>query len=59
MDESRKIDAGLMNATDLSKVPENVRKLEAQGYDGLITAEMSGDPFSPCCWRPSTASGSS
>ncbi len=42
-----KIDAGLMNTADLSKVPEAVRKLEAEGYDGLITAEMSGDPFFP------------
>jgi probable F420-dependent oxidoreductase len=42
-----KIDAGLMNTSDLSSIPENVRKLEAQGYDGLITAEMSGDPFFP------------
>lgn len=42
-----KIDAGLMNSNDLRKVPERVRTLEAQGYDGLITAEMSGDPFFP------------
>ena len=42
-----KIDAGLMNVSDLSKVPDQVRKLEAEGYDGLITAEMSGDPFFP------------
>ncbi len=42
-----KVDAGLMNTSDLSKVPDQVRALEAQGYDGLITAEMSGDPFFP------------
>jgi probable F420-dependent oxidoreductase len=42
-----KVDAGLMNISDLSKVPDQVRALEAQGYDGLITAEMSGDPFFP------------
>jgi len=42
-----KVDAGLMNTSDLSKVPADVRKLEEQGYDGLITAEMSGDPFFP------------
>ncbi len=42
-----KIDAGLANITDLSKVPDSVRKLEAEGYDGLITAEMSVDPFLP------------
>ncbi|HIG71324.1 MAG TPA: LLM class F420-dependent oxidoreductase [Myxococcales bacterium] len=42
-----KIDAGLMNTADLSKVPDAVRKLESEGYDGLITAEMNGDPFFP------------
>lgn len=42
-----KIDAGLLDTTDLSKVPDRVRTLEAEGYDGLITAEMSGDPFFP------------
>jgi len=47
MGDDMKIDAGLMNTADLSKVPNDVRKLEAQGFDGLITAEMSGDPFLP------------
>ena len=42
-----KIDAGLMSVTDLSKVADSARKLEAEGYDGLITAEMSADPFFP------------
>ena len=40
-----KIDAGLMGSlTDVSK---NAQELEAQGFDGLITAEMSSDPFFP------------
>ena len=42
-----KIDAGLVGMTDLTKVPEAARKLEAEGYDGVITAEMSSDPFFP------------
>lgn len=42
-----KIDAGLFNTADLASVPESAKKLEAQGYDGLITAETSGDPFFP------------
>jgi probable F420-dependent oxidoreductase len=42
-----KIDAGLMGPTDLTKVPAEAKRLEAEGYDGLITAEMSTDPFFP------------
>ena len=42
-----KIDAGLANTANLSKVPAEARRLEAEGYDGLVTAEMSGDPFFP------------
>ena len=41
-----KIDAGLMTA-DLAHVPENARRLEAQGYDGIVTAETAHDPFFP------------
>ncbi len=41
-----KIDAGLMTA-DLAHVPENAKRLEAQGYDGIVTAETSHDPFFP------------
>ena len=41
-----KIDAGLMTA-DLASVPENAKRLEAQGYDGIVTAETSHDPFFP------------
>ena len=40
-----KIDAGLMGG--LSQVPEKAREIEAQGYDGAVTAEMSSDPFLP------------
>ena len=53
-----KIDAGLMTA-DLASVPENAKRLEAQGYDGIVTAETSHDPFLRCCSRPSTRSASS
>ncbi|MCP5060408.1 MAG: LLM class F420-dependent oxidoreductase [bacterium] len=41
-----KVDAGLM-LTDLATVPDAARALEAQGFDGLITAEMAHDPFFP------------
>jgi probable F420-dependent oxidoreductase len=40
-----KIDAGLMG--DLGGVPKAAQALEAQGFDGLVTAEMSSDPFFP------------
>jgi probable F420-dependent oxidoreductase len=40
-----KIDAGLMD--ELGAVPGRVREIEAQGFDGVVTAEMSGDPFLP------------
>ena len=40
-----KIDAGL--AGPLEEVPQRARELEEQGYDGLVTAELSGDPFLP------------
>jgi probable F420-dependent oxidoreductase len=40
-----KVDAGLMGSLD--EVPERIRELEAQGYDGVVTAEMSTDPFLP------------
>ena len=40
-----KIDAGLMGA--LTEVPDAVRAYEEQGFDGVVTAEMSGDPFFP------------
>lgn len=40
-----KIDAGLMGS--LPDVPKKARELEAQGFDGLVSAEMSADPFLP------------
>jgi probable F420-dependent oxidoreductase len=40
-----KVDAGLMGS--LAEVPVKARELEAQGFDGLVTAEMSTDPFFP------------
>ena len=33
-----KIDAGLMGS--LEDVPRRVKELEAQGFDGLVTAEL-------------------
>jgi len=41
-----KIDAGLI-ASDLAQVPARARELEAQGYDGCVSAEISSDPFFP------------
>jgi len=40
-----KVDAGLGNR--LESVPEQVREIEAMGYDGLRVAEMNHDPFLP------------
>lgn len=42
-----KIDSGLMGTANLSEIPEQVRKLEAEGYDGMVTAEIANDPFFP------------
>jgi probable F420-dependent oxidoreductase len=41
-----KIDAGLVGA-GLEQAPERARQLEAEGYDGLVTAEIASDPFLP------------
>ena len=41
-----KIDAGLMT-TDLGGVPARAKEREEAGFDGIVTAEMSGDPFFP------------
>jgi probable F420-dependent oxidoreductase len=41
-----KVDGGLMS-TDLTRVPERARALEATGYDGAVSAEVSNDPFLP------------
>ena len=40
-----KVDAGLMGKLD--QVPEAIRALEEQGFDGAITAELASDPFLP------------
>ena len=40
-----KVDAGIGH--DLNKIPDQVKKLEAAGYDGVRTAEMNHDPFFP------------
>lgn len=42
-----KIDSGLMGIADLSQVPAQVKRLEAEGYDGMVTAEIANDPFLP------------
>ncbi len=41
-----KIDAGLMVGS-LEDVPQRVRELESQGFDGIVTAELGSDPFFP------------
>jgi probable F420-dependent oxidoreductase len=41
-----KVDAGLI-AADLAEVPARARELEAQGFDGCVTAEIASDPFLP------------
>jgi len=40
-----KVDAGISH--ELNKIPDQVRKLESAGYDGVRTAEMNHDPFFP------------
>jgi probable F420-dependent oxidoreductase len=40
-----KVNGGAMGP--LSKIPERARDIEAMGYDGLISAEVSHDPFFP------------
>jgi len=40
-----KIDTGL--GSTLSDIAENAKQLEEQGFDGVVTAELSGDPFLP------------
>ena len=41
-----KIDSGLMGS-DLSEMAQRARALEDLGYDALLTAETSHDPFLP------------
>jgi len=40
-----KVDGGLFG--DLAQIPERVKALEADGYDGAMSAETSHDPFFP------------
>ena len=40
-----KVDAHM--TPDWHQIPDHVRSLEAQGYDGVGTAEMNHDPFMP------------
>ena len=40
-----KVDSGI--GTDLHKIPDQVKAIEAAGYDGVRTAEMNHDPFFP------------
>ena len=40
-----KVLGGLMG--DLAAVPERARQIEAKGYDGAVSAEVSSDPFLP------------
>ena len=40
-----KVDAHM--TPDWHQIPDHVRNLEAQGYDGVGTAEMNHDPFMP------------
>ena len=40
-----KIDAGMFGG--LADVPASAKKLEEQGFDALITAELNNDPFFP------------
>jgi probable F420-dependent oxidoreductase len=41
-----KVDAGLIIG-DLAGVPARAKEIEAQGYDGCVSAEISSDPFFP------------
>jgi len=43
-----KIDGGVMGF-DLSKVPARAKALEELGVDGIMSAEVSNDPFLPLC----------
>ncbi len=41
-----KVDAGILGQ-GLASVPARVRALEAEGYDGAVSAEIASDPFLP------------
>ncbi len=40
-----KVDTHL--TADWHQIPDHIKKLESQGYDGAGTAEMNHDPFIP------------
>jgi len=42
-----KIDSGLTGTADMAEIPAQARALEAQGFDGMVTAEIANDPFLP------------
>jgi len=42
-----KIDGGMGFGGPLGEVPAKARQLEAEGYDGLVSAELANDPFLP------------
>ena len=42
-----KLDGGLGFGGNLDRIPEQIQKLEAQGYKGAMTAETANDPFFP------------
>jgi len=41
-----KIDSGLV-AAELATVPARAKQIEAEGYDGCVSAEIASDPFFP------------
>ena len=43
--ETMKIDGGLFG--DLGRTPEHIARLESDGFDGAISAEIASDPFLP------------
>lgn len=42
-----KVDSGLVGMSDLGRVGTTARDLEADGFDGLVSAEIDCDPFLP------------
>ena len=42
---------------DWKKIPEHIQRVEAEGYDGVGTAEMNHDPFFPLLIGASIVSG--
>jgi len=42
-----KVDSGIAGSGDLGAIARTARTLEAQGFDGMVTAEIDADPFLP------------